>query len=291
MKILMATDGSKDATEAVEWLEHVPLPADASIDVVSVMPYPAPSEAVAALAWREVRAETERVVDDAVRRIAKGRPGVTGRVLAGAEAREAIVSAAGQDKADLVVLGARGLGAVASLLLGSVSLGVTRHAPCPVLVCKGAPRPVRTVTLALDGSADARAALEFFCRLPLAPDLVVRLVGVVEPLRYPTTAPGIIGPTLRAAIQDVENERRHALETALTPAVSALRPRLRKLITTLPTGAPAATILSEAETHASDLIVVGARGLGALERIALGSVSETVLRHASCPVLVVRPAR
>jgi nucleotide-binding universal stress UspA family protein len=291
MKILVATDGSPDAIQAVEWLEHLPLPEDAAVEVVSAMPYPTPSEAAVAAAWREVRTETERVVDDAVQRIAKRRSAVTGRVLAGAEPRAAILDAAAQGPADLVVLGARGLGAVASFLLGSVSLGVTRHAPCPVLVCKGAPRPMRTVTLALDGSADARAAVEFFCRLPLPPELVVRVIGVVEPLRYPTSAPGIIGPTLRAAMQDLENERRQALEAALTPVVAALRPRLRKLITTLPTGAPAATILREAEAHGSDLVVVGARGLGALERIALGSVSEAVLRHASCPVLVVRPPR
>jgi nucleotide-binding universal stress UspA family protein len=56
-----------------------------------------------------------------------------------------------------------------------------------------------------------------------------------------------------------------------------------------PKGAPAATILKEAEAHDGNLIVVGARGLGALKRTALGSVSESVLRHARCPVLVVRP--
>jgi nucleotide-binding universal stress UspA family protein len=39
------------------------------------------------------------------------------------------------------------------------------------------------------------------------------------------------------------------------------------------------------------VIVVGARGLGVLERLALGSVSEAVLRHATCPVLVMRPPR
>jgi nucleotide-binding universal stress UspA family protein len=289
MKILVATDGSADALDAMEWLEHVPVPDDASVDVVSVMPYPTPTDAAVALAWSEVRAESERVVDDGVRRLSKRRPTVTGRVLGGAEPREAIMDAARQASADLIVMGARGLGAVASMLLGSVSLGVTRHAPCPVLVCKGAPRPVRTVTVALDGSEDSRAALDFFAALPLSADLAVRLVGVVEPFRYPTTAPGIIGGALRAAVQDIENERRQTLETALAPAVNALRPRLRKLIVTLPTGQPAATILREAEAHGSDLIVVGARGLGALERIALGSVSEAVLRHATVPVLVVRP--
>jgi nucleotide-binding universal stress UspA family protein len=64
---------------------------------------------------------------------------------------------------------------------------------------------------------------------------------------------------------------------------------VRSVVTTTPTGQPAATILREAEMSDADLIVVGARGLGLLERVALGSVSESVLRHAGCPVVVVRP--
>jgi nucleotide-binding universal stress UspA family protein len=191
--------------------------------------------------------------------------------------------------ADLIVLGARGHGAVSSFLLGSVSLGVTRHAPCPVLVCRGGARPLRHVTLASDGSADAQAALEFFSGLLLPADLGVRLVGVVEPLRYPTSAPGFIGRTLREAVQDFDDETRRQLAAAMAPAATRLRSRVRDVATVTPSGAPAETILREAESAGSDLIVVGARGLGTLGRLALGSVSESVLRHASCPVLVVRP--
>jgi len=291
MRILVGTDGSKDADAAVEWSTHLLLPADASVEVVSVMPYPTPSDAVESEAWRDVRAQSERVVDDAARRIAKRWTAVTGRVLAGAEPREAIVDAAVKSESDLIVLGARGLGAVGSVLLGSVSIGVSRHAPCPVLICKGAPRPVRTVTVALDGSADARAALEFLTALPLPWDLTVCLVGVVEPLRYPTTAPGPAAPILRAAIEDFERESRTRLNNALAPAATALRSRVRRVVTVVPTGPPAATILREAEHYGSDLIVVGARGVGALRRIALGSVSESVLRQAVCPVLIVKPSQ
>ena len=114
-----------------------------------------------ALGWRDFLAESERVVGEPQRRLEKRWPAVAGRVLEG-DPREVIVEAATQAGSDLIVLGARGLGAVASFLFGSVSLGVTRHAPCPVLVCRGAPRPVRAVTVAVDGSADASAAVEYF---------------------------------------------------------------------------------------------------------------------------------
>jgi nucleotide-binding universal stress UspA family protein len=290
MRILVATDGSKDADAAVEWLTHLPLPEDSSVEVVSVMPDPEPSDAIGSPLWRDVRMESEHVVDDAVRRIAKRRTAVTGRVLAGAEPCEAILDAAVKGKSDLIVLGARGLGAMGSVLLGSVSLGVSRHAPCPVLICKGMPRPVRAVTVALDGSAGARAALEFLTALPLPSDLTVCLVGVVEPLRRPTTAPGFAAPILRGAIEDLECESRNRLNEALAPSATALRPRVRRVVTVTPTGSPAAAILHKAEHYECDLIVVGARGLGALRRIALGSVSESVLRNAVCPVLIVRPS-
>lgn len=291
MRILVATDGSKDADAALEWSMHLPLPEDSSVEVVSVMPYPTPPDAVESAAWRDAMTESEHVVDDAVRRIAKRWTAVTGRVLAGAEPCEAILDAAVKGESDLIVLGARGLGAVESVLLGSVSLGVSRHAPCPVLICKGTPRPVRAVTVALDGSADARAALEFLTALPLPSDLTVCLVGVVEPLRRPTTAPGFAAPILTAAIEDSECESRNRLTDALTPAAMDLRSRVRKVVTVTPTGSPAATILRKAEHYECDLIVVGARGVGPLRRIALGSVSESVLRNAGCPVLIVRPSQ
>jgi nucleotide-binding universal stress UspA family protein len=48
------------------------------------------------------------------------------------------------------------------------------------------------------------------------------------------------------------------------------------------------TLLREAARTDSDLIVVGSRGMGAMKRIMLGSVSESVLRHAASPVLIAR---
>jgi nucleotide-binding universal stress UspA family protein len=190
--------------------------------------------------------------------------------------------------ADAIVLGARGLGAVASFLMGSVSLGVARHAPCPVLVCKGAPRAIRSLTVALDGSDHARAALRFVTGLPWPAGTAVHLVAVVEPLRYPSSAPGMLAPQLTAALREDEAERRRALEDVLAAAAAEVPPALVTTTATL-VGAPALSILAEAEKHGSDLLVVGARGLGAVKRLVLGSVSESVLRHAACPVLVVRP--
>jgi nucleotide-binding universal stress UspA family protein len=286
MRILVATDGSPDAANAVDWLAHVPLPADATVEAVSVIPRPIMNEAVVRTPWSELQAHTERTLAEVRGRLAGRWPAATGRVLHG-DARQAIAETADRDGADLIVVGARGLGAVTAFLVGSVSLGVARHAPCAVLVCKGAPRPVRTVTIALDGSPDAAAALAFFSALPLPRDLTVRLVGVVQPLGH-YAASAAASATLAIALTQYEEGLREELQRPLESAATTLRPRVKAVVTTMPVGLPADVIVREARTSDADLIVVGARGLGPLKRVLLGSVSESVLGHAHCPVLVVR---
>jgi nucleotide-binding universal stress UspA family protein len=284
MRILVATDGSADASNAIEWLAHFPLPTDAVVDVVTVAPRPIIHHD--AVAWAELQVQTERLLDDARSRLAKRWATVTADVLHG-DPREAICNSAYRRSADLVVLGARGLGAVTALLVGSVSLGVARQAPCAVLVCKGAPRPVRTVTIAFDGSPDAAAAFSFFSALPLPEDVTARLLGVIQPLGpYPSSAPGIISPALAAALKQYEDGLRQELQGPLDQAASALSGRVRTIVKVTPAGLPADVIVRDA--NQSDLVVVGARGLGPLKRVLLGSVSESVVGHAACPVLVVR---
>jgi nucleotide-binding universal stress UspA family protein len=282
MRVLVATDGSADATHAVECLGQFPLPPDAAIDVVSAIPWPESTTTAGRELWRHAQA----VVEDARRRLGARWPRVSASVDDG-DPRSVIVEAAAAQGAALVVVGARSLGAVASALLGSVSLGVARHAPCPVLVCKGAGGGLRRVTIGLDGSDSGRAALDFFATLPLPGDLEVRLVGVVEPLRYPPV--DIVTPQLVELMKEYEDERRRELEAVLAGAATELGGRVRSVSTTTPSGPAAPSILDEAAKQPSDLVVVGARGLGPVKRLLLGSVSESVLRHAPCSVLIVRP--
>jgi nucleotide-binding universal stress UspA family protein len=290
MRILVATDGSIGADAAMKWLESFPLPENAAVEVISASGLPFAAEAVIPKGWRQLLAESERVVDQARAQLAKRWTTVAGRTLDG-DARDAIIAAAKQGKADLIVVGARGLGAVASFLLGSVSLAVSRDAPCAVLVCHGRARPVRKVIIAHDGSPDARTAVDFCCQLPFAADATVYLVGVVEPAPYPATAPEVIEPELRGLLRDIENEKRSKLTSALDEAAAILRRHVRAVDIVMPKSMAAAMILEAARAHDGNLIVVGARGHGGLKRMALGSVSESVLHQAKCPVLVVRQPR
>lgn len=266
MRVLVGTDGSSDAKAAVAWMACLPLPPDREVMVITVVEPPrrfgARRDGSEDLPEALV-VEARRVADDTASRLLGGRTS-TGRVVEG-DPCDQIVATAGTWGADLIVLGARGLGAIREILLGSVSLGVVRQAPCPVLVCKGPPRTVRTVAVALDGSEPARQALSWVARLPLASTLRVQLVGVA-----------------------IDAEHRARLETELAEAAQEASAHVAEVAVTIESGEPSDHILQEVERTGSDLVVVGARGVGTATRLLLGSVSESVLRRAGCPVLVVR---
>jgi nucleotide-binding universal stress UspA family protein len=288
MRVLLATDGSEDARGATAWLGHVPLPPGSTLRVVSAVSAPPSLLDVPIVrdVQQSMRTEARRVADSARTALTKRFATADVHVAEG-DARHVILAAAEEWHADLVVLGARGLGAVAGLLLGSVSLAIARHAHCSVMVVKGAPAPLRGVLLALDASPGAAAAAAFLARLPLEQGCTVRLLGVVERPHYPATTPALAAGMVRQAIEQTIKERRAALEQALDKAAgvfSAVKRVERQIVV----GHPVDEIVGAAARPGVDLVVVGARGLGAVQRMLLGSVSEDVLRHVDRPVLVVK---
>jgi nucleotide-binding universal stress UspA family protein len=288
MRVLLATDGSDDARAATAWLGRFPLPPGSTLRVVTGVSVPA--SAVDVPMVREfhegLRAEGQRVAEHARAALAPRFASADVQVADG-DARHVILAAAEEWHADLLVLGARGLGAVAGFLLGSVSLGVARHAPCSVMIVKGAPAPLRGVLLAVDASAGAAAAAAFLGRLPLDPGITVRLLGVVERPHFPATTPALAAGMVRQALEQMVQERRMAIEQALDKAAGALG-AVKRVERQVVVGHPVDEIVGAAARPGVGLVVVGARGLGALQRALLGSVSEGVLRHVDRTVLIVK---
>lgn len=132
------------------------------------------------------------------------------------------------------------------------------------------------ILLAYDGSDGARRALGVVLELARSTD-VVTVVGVAEgvPLF------GYAG-TLPSPEQEAERDRRVA------EAESTLSARDIAATLAVRSGDPATAILEVAEKEHADLIVMGTRGLGTAERWLMGSVSDKVLHHAHCNVLVAR---
>lgn len=145
--ILIATDGSPSAQEAVE--AGLELAKEQGADVTFL--HVTPAEEIRggrggahALTHREEIDESETALEEAAE--AAGAAGVSYALerFAG-ETVETIVALADSKDVDLIVLGSRGRGAVASAILGSVSHGVLHHSTRPVLVVKGAKVAADTV--------------------------------------------------------------------------------------------------------------------------------------------------
>jgi nucleotide-binding universal stress UspA family protein len=203
--------------------------------------------------------------------------------------RERIVEIAQDWRADLVVIGGRGLGALMGALLGSVSTAVLRRAVCPVLVVKWRSTRMRRALVAVDGSEDSWAAAQSFARLPLPKESTVRLLAVLDvpPMMAPTEG---AAPAMVTTPEALISERRAQLEGILSRVAASYQGVVRDVERSVVVGGPAAEIVSAAREPGVDLVVVGARGLGPIRRWLLGSVSEHVLHHADCPVLVVPPS-
>ena len=136
--IVVGVDGSAPAEVALEFAAHEAALREARLLVVSAWESPmivAPVGVYPVEAFQSLRDDVESIVKAAVARVAELEPGVTceGRVVEGQPA--AVLLREAQD-AVMVVVGSRGYGGFASLLLGSVSQQMVHHAPCPVVVVR-----------------------------------------------------------------------------------------------------------------------------------------------------------
>ena len=130
MRVLLGTDGSPDAVRAADWLASFPVPAESEFLVVSVLPHLA---ARAAEHEDAMHAQARQVLDDARLKLA---PRAVDVRLTKGNVRDQLLQTAEEWKADLIVLGARGLSGVERAFLGSVSLSVAREAHCAVMITK-----------------------------------------------------------------------------------------------------------------------------------------------------------
>jgi nucleotide-binding universal stress UspA family protein len=291
MRVLIATDGSSDAAKAVRWVRDVPLPPGSVIRVLNVVTFPpstldiAPVRAV----YQHLREAGRQVTVEAGAILGAGGGTVELRTRQGTPSVE-IVREASRWPADLVVVGARGLGAVNRFLMGSVSTAVAHSVSCPIAVARGTATELRRVVIACDGSPDSMAALEFVGQLPLGSEVSVRLLAVMTPPSVPAAAPELLGAGWPPALAEALDAERARLEEVLARAEGQLR-GVGKIERSVVAGHPAVEVLRAAEEPGVDLVVVGARGLGTLARLVLGSVSERVLHHAPGPVLIVKRRR
>jgi nucleotide-binding universal stress UspA family protein len=132
--ILVAVDGSTHSARAVEEAVDLARSAGGRLTLISIGTYPVvwPSPYVATMTDDEVKAAAQAVVDEAAAKIPDGIPVTT--VVRVSRPADEIITSAREGHHDLIVMGARGRGAVTSLLLGSVSHAVLNQSPAAVLI-------------------------------------------------------------------------------------------------------------------------------------------------------------
>ena len=199
--------------------------------------------------------------------------------VASGELIAAINDRAAASHADLVVLGARGLGRFKEMVVGSVSHRVLHHSPCPVWIVHGPVPSLARVLLPLGGEEDAEPALRFFAKRPF-PDSVEMHVLSVVPLSDPLWP---LEAVKREALvqQQIEAAGRFAQATARRLGELGYR-----AVGATGLGWPAETILQEAVGRRADLVVMGSHSRKGVKRLLLGSVSHAVLHHAKTSVLL-----
>jgi universal stress protein A len=140
---------------------------------------------------------------------------------------------------------------------------------------------IRQIMLATDLGPASAAATDEALRLAAALQASLLVISVIDPrtLQLP-------GGRFRSRI----DQERGRLEAAAAELV--LRGRRDQVPTSflIWEGDPAESIIDAAQSEGADMIVVGSHGRGALGRALIGSVSDQVVRHAPCPILVVRSA-
>jgi len=177
--------------------------------------------------------------------------------------------------AEMVVVGCRGHGGLAGAQLGSVAWQVASHGQGRLVVVRGQWRPVNQspgpVVVGVDGSPASQAAVTFAFEEAALRDVPLLAVCALA------DSPGRLG-----GARQMEEDFSHlmTLQEKEYPEVTVLRQ--------VTVGPPRSALLTTA--GGAQLLVVGARGLGGLEGMSLGSVVHAVLHHSPCPVAVVHPA-
>jgi nucleotide-binding universal stress UspA family protein len=297
-KILLATDGSPEAASAARMAITLSRSLGGELHVVYVGVAPsayaaAESEILDYEFWKELREiaqnEASKSVEEEVRKIEDTGVKVEMVHVAVGHPESEILRIAEEIGADLVVVGSRGHGPLRRALMGSVSESVVRHAHCSVLVVRGQERhagylPGR-VLLALDGSRRANRAERSAAEISAATGSVLDIVRVLEAERYRPYP----GPEYWEGWEaDLERSKRQVGAFLDARARNLRDEGVEVGDAHLALGDPDKEIVRFAEDAQADLIVLGSRGFGRLRRALLGSVSDSVVRHAHCPVLVVR---
>lgn len=292
MKLLIACDGDTDVQSIAADLRRAGLPAAPEATVLSVadlLPIPSsPDTAALPAAARRARAQTAHALEQAQRVAARAAAQLRAafpswdigtEVQADAPAW-AIVKKADRWLPDLIVLCSHTHSVLRRVVLGSVSQSVLAHASRSVRIVRpprGEPDAAPRLLIGVDGSPGAEAA-------------VASVAARTWPTRCEVLLLSVLDPTLANMLgfaDDTDDE--HAAAARLVQrAATTLSAAGLVVSSTVLEGNPKQVLVEQADAWDAACLFVGARGLRAVDRLLLGSVSASVAARAHCSVEVVR---
>lgn len=279
-KILVALDGSESSLHALRETFRLARAEKSAVRVVSVVP---PYEEELSLVGVKkgvvelMREPFQKALVDA----AKTAEAHSVRIQASCEEgepHETIVDLAEAEHCNLIVVGVRGCNPANQVLMGSLTARVIGYSRTDILVVPlNGTFGLDKILFAIDGSKFSDGAMQraFTFHRTYGSKLYALSVADVPPHLYgvsPAAAEGIIANARENLVQ---------VEQKADAAGVLIEPLLRE-------GDPAQLITDIAETQHIELIVIGSHGRSGLGRLLMGSVTERVIGHARCPVLVTR---
>jgi len=286
MKVLIAYDGSDCADAAIAELPRAGLPDEVEFMVLSVienwLPPPSGLEIVQHIDRDQ---EFKLLAMQAANRLREMAAGWTAKaeLSVGAPASQ-ILEKAEQWKPDLIVMGAHGRTALGRFFFGSVSQKVLHEANCPVRVAREpeqkSDRPLRLL-IGFDGSSGATETLRVVTARKWPAGTEARVVYAAWPSLEFASKPMVGQIADWLADEDLKIKRK------IDDVVRDLNAAGLNTSSVIKAENPKQLLINEAESWKADCIFVGARGLGTLERLRLGSVSSAIAARADCSVEVV----
>jgi len=277
--VVVGVDGSASAYRAVEWAVGEAHRRGVGLRLVRAFSWTTADHPTGWVArYRDEMLDvSRRQVARAVRIAADTRPDVEAESQVAIGAPIEVLSSEAR-RAQLLVLGDRGLGEVAGLVLGSVAVSLAARGACPVVVVRGERAGADgLVVVGVDGSPVSEAALAFAFDAAAA-----RGVDLVAVHAWSPTA--------------IDEELASLVEWDASAESAVLAERLAGWGQKYPQVAVRRTVVRDGAVRAlvtasagAQLVVVGSRGRGNAAGLLLGSVSHGVLHGAHCPVAVVRP--
>lgn len=305
MRVLLGTDGSDTARAAVRFIAGFPFPPDTEVRVLSVIKDVLRDHAIETLTPEQwdafehtkdtTQAEIDALMEADATLLREAGLAVSTEVRTGHPAAE-ILTAAEEGEVDLIVVGAHGLTGFKRFLLGSISSQVLQSANRSVMIvrkperdCEGgqislpaiASHPWRFLAC-YDGSPSSAKAIDFLKSLNVDDQSSVHLLTVLPMVT-------MFRQDIRQEMNWIWQEKKRDERARLDDVAEQLR-HLPIHVTTdlVEAGDVSSSILAAGDDFDADLLILGHKGKGAIEKFLMGSVTPRIAHHSCRSVLAVR---